>query len=412
MATGKITKRAVDSLAAGDRDTFLWDEELKGFGLKLTPKGARSYVYQFRLGGREAKVRRYTIGSHGSPWTPSTAREEAVRLAHMVAQGADPIARDLERRRVAVELAFDAYSIRFLESCSGVGWHRMVERTLRLHAVPVLGDKPVPRISRSDITLVLDRIPLQNVALRRNTFAVLRRLFRWALARGDIERSPFDGMDGPPAVAARDRVLADSELAAIWRATQEVSRLFGFIVKMLILTGQRREEVAGLDWSELDRASAAWTLPRERAKNGNSSFVPLNSLALHLLDEAAAGPEWPKRGLVFATSGGKAFSGFAKGKTQLDRCLAGHQSVVPWRIHDLRRTLATGLQKLGVRFEVVEAVLNHMSGSRSGVAGIYQRHDWADEKRSALQAWARHLERLLDPVSDTNVVHLSSVQAR
>lgn len=412
MATGKITKRSVDSFSVGNRDQFLWDEDLKGFGLKLTPNGARSYVYQYRLGGREAKVRRYTIGSHGSPWTPTTARDEAVRLTYIVAQGFDPVARDMERRRVDVELAFEAYSARFLGSCTGVGWRRMVERTLRLHAVPVLGKKAVPGITRSDITSVLDRIPVTNAALRRNTFAVLRRLFRWATARGDIERSPFEGMDTPPAVAARERVLTDPELAAVWKATDGISRLFGSIIKMLIVTGQRREEVAGLDWRELDRASTTWTLPKERVKNGNSNLVPLNDLALQLLDQTAGSQEWPKRGLVFATSGGKSFSGFAKGKAQLDKRLGWDDAIEPWRIHDLRRTLATGLQRLGTRFEVVEAVLNHVSGSKSGVAGIYQRHDWANEKRMALQAWGRHIEGLHIRSSATNVVHLSLARTR
>ena len=412
MAVGKITKRSVDAILLGDRDHFLWDEELKGFGLKVTPKGARSYIYQYRLGGREAKVRRYTIGGHGSPWTPTTAREEAVRLAHIVARGIDPGSLDLERRRVSVELAFDAYATRFLESCTGAGWRRMVERTIRLHAMPVLRQKPVPDIKRSDITAVLDRIPGTNVALRRNTFAVLRRLFRWAIARGDLERSPLDGMDAPPAVDARERVLTDRELAAVWRATDEVGRLFGSIIKMLIVTGQRREEVARMDWRELDRNSASWTLPKERAKNGSSSLVPLNSWAVELLDLAAGTQEWPKQGIVFATSGGKPFSGFAKGKVQLDMRLESPGAIEAWRIHDLRRTLATGLQRLGTRFEVVEAVLNHVSGSKSGVAGIYQRHDWANEKRLALQAWSRHIAALLTPPSDTNVVRLPLAETR
>lgn len=412
MAIGKITKRSVDSFPVGERDQFLWDVELKGFGLKLTPKGARSYVYQYRLGGREAKVRRYTIGRHGSPWTPTTAREEAIRIAQTVSRGIDPVACDKERRRQAVDLAFTKYSVRFQESCTGAGWRRMVERTLRLQAVPVLGDKPMPMIRRSDITLVLDRIPASQIALRRNTFAVLRRLFRWASARGDIDRSPCEGMDTPIAVIPRDRVLTDCELAAIWEATDEVSKLFGSIIKMLIVTGQRREEVAGLDWCELDQASASWTLPKERAKNGNSNLIPLNELAIKVLDEAARGVKWPTRGLVFATSGGKAFTGFAKGKAQLDKRVKLGDAASPWRIHDLRRTLATGLQRLGTRFEVVEAVLNHVGGSKSGVAGIYQRHDWANEKRVALEAWGRHVKQVLAPSTATNVVPLASAHAK
>ena len=161
-----------------------------------------------------------------------------------------------------------------------------------------------------------------------------------------------------------------------------------------------------MDWRELDRNSASWTLPKERAKNGSSSLVPLNSWAVELLDLAAGTQEWPKQGIVFATSGGKPFSGFAKGKVQLDMRLESPGAIEAWRIHDLRRTLATGLQRLGTRFEVVEAVLNHVSGTKSGVAGIYQRHDWADEKRVALQVWGRHIAGLLTPQSDTNVIRL------
>lgn len=363
MAVGKITKRSVDALTSETVDRFLWDDELKGFGIKVTPHGAKTYVYQYRLGGREAKVRRYTIGRHASPWTPTTARQEVIRLAHLVGQKIDPAAQDKEGRRVVEELAFDAYSARFLQSCSGSGWSRMVERTLRLYATPVLAGKAIPAITRADITSVLDRIPSSQIALRRNTFAVIRRLFRWAAACGDILRSPLEGMDTPPAVTARDRVLSDAELIAVWKATESISPLFRSIVRMLISTGQRREEVAGLSWGEIDRASAIWTLPKERAKNGNSNIIPLNSLALQVLEQAAGSDEWPKRGLVFPTAGGKAFTGFAKGKGQLNKRLSGEDFMEPWRIHDLRRTLATGLQHLGTRFEVVEAVLNHTTGA-------------------------------------------------
>lgn len=398
MATGKITKRAVDNARpAGPHDTFLWDDELRGFGLKVTPAGSRSFVYQYRLGGREAKTRRWTIGAYGSPWTPSTARAEAERLAKLVGQGIDPAAADRERRRQAVDLAFNTYSAKFAESCIGFGWRRMVERTFRLHAVPSLGTKALPLITRADISELLDRIPSEQQALRRNTFAVLRRLFRWAVGRGDLERSPLEGMETPAAVKARDRVLDDHELRRVWLASAGAGKLFGPIVRLLIITGQRREEVTGLSWNEINRENRTWTLPGERSKNREANVIPLSDLAVGILDQVAGSERWPKRGIVFATSGGKVFAMHAKGKARLDKLVDsdGHPPLPHWRLHDLRRTLATGLQRLGVRFEVTEAVLNHLSGSRSGVAGVYQRHNWTEEKRAALAAWDSFIRAII-----------------
>ncbi|TZG25894.1 tyrosine-type recombinase/integrase [Sphingomonas montanisoli] len=414
MPTGFITKRSVDAMKPGKADAFLWDAgdgSTKGFGVKLTPAGARSYVFQYRVGGRGAKTKRVLIGKHGA-WTPTNAREEAERLSRLVSQGEDPAALKAEKRRVAVDLAFNKYALRFHEACKGAGWRNLVERTLRLHVVPVLADKPLPAITRADVSAVLDRHPATARAQRRNTFAVLRKLFRWANSRGDLGRSPCEGMETPPAVRPRDRVLTDDELRRIWLASANAGKLFGPVVRMLIATGQRREEVTRLDWKELDRARALWTLPADRAKNGEQHTVPLNPLALATLD-SLAGKKWPKSGWVFATSGDKPFTAHAKGKTKIDSVLSkdGDGDMPGWRLHDLRRTLATGLQRLGVRFEVTEAILNHVGQSRAGVAGIYQRHTWADEKKAALDAWSQHLTQLLHPPDAGNVVHLAEARA-
>ena len=153
----------------------------------------------------------------------------------------------------------------------------------------------------------------------------------------------------------------------------------------------------GLDWDELDRQGREWRLPSHRTKNGEPNSVPLNDLAIAELDLVAKGEKWPKHGRVFPTSTGAGFTGYAKGKDKLDTLIGeayGHP-LPPWRLHDLRRTLATGFQRLGVRFEVTEAVLNHVGGSRSGVSGIYQRHDWREEKREALDAWGFHIAGVL-----------------
>lgn len=448
MATGFITKRTVDACEPQDRQFILWDggdRAVKGFGLLVLPSGVKSYIYQYRLGGRAGKTRRYTLGRHGSPWTPDSAREAAKALAGQVREGTDPYAakqasiaaqdraaeakREQDRR--TRELAFDAYVTRFLEHGIRPGAR---ERTrsdyagiLRTHVAPVLKSKPLPDVTRADIVRIMDRIPAKQPAVRRIVFAVVRKLLNWAVSRGDIAKSPMEGMATPAAAQSRDRVLSDAELAIVLEAAGRMGAPFGSLYRLLFATGQRREEVAGLNWAELDRDSAMWTLPRERSKNGEASIIPLNRHAMSVLDALAGitgdeGAAWPGRGLLFTSTGTSGVSGFSRAKARLDALTAqiaaeraaeagqgaDALTVAPWRLHDARRTLATALQRLGVRFEVTEAVLNHVAGaSRSGVAGVYQRHGWGPEKRAALDAWADHCDRLLSPdVDASNVVPL------
>jgi integrase len=395
MPTARISKRSVDELGAGPKEVFLWDDQLKGFGLRVTAQGSKSYVLQYRMGGRESSARRYTIGGHGSPWTPEKARKEAERLMMLVRQGIDPVQADQERRRQAVDLAFDAYVDNFTNLYLKKRWKQwqLGAGVLRREAVPVLREKPLPKIKRSDLNPIWDRMA-ERPAVARLTHATLRKLFRWAVSRGDLDRSPLEGVDPPPPVPARDRVLADGELAALWWAVEELRQPFTGFFKLLILTGQRREEVAGMDWAELDRDAELWTIPGFRTKNGQPQLVPLSRSALEVLD-GLGDDSWRKRGLVFSTTGSTPVSGFSKVKARVDELMQeklSGDSLPAWRVHDIRRTVATGLQRLGVRFEVTEAVLNHVSGSRSGISGVYQRHNWADEKRDALDKWAVHVE--------------------
>jgi integrase len=175
----------------------------------------------------------------------------------MVRQGIDPREHQLQRRREAVELAFDSYAKRFLKQYVAAEWqasYGFAESILRLHVVPVLGKKPLPTINKNDIAELLDLLPSLKPALKRNVYAVIRRLFRWSVGRGDLERSPLEGFEAPATVASRERVLSDEELGLVWRASGRLSYPFGPMFRLLILTGQRREEVAGLRWQELDRS--------------------------------------------------------------------------------------------------------------------------------------------------------------
>lgn len=416
MPTARINKSNVDALARGPKDVFLWDDRLAGFGLKVTPANSRVYLFQYRMrGGRGAKVRRYTIGKHGA-LTPDQARSEANRLAMLVKQGIDPQADKVEKKRQAVDLAFPAYLDEFARDCLAANWKGSapeVEAMLRNHALPTLKSKALPEITRTDIAAVIRPVK-KKPALASKLFAVLRYLFRHAVSEGDLTSSPMEGMKPPHAPAARDRVLEDWELALVWKAAVVVGNPFGSMVRLLMLTGQRREEVAGLPWSELRQQETLWKLPADRSKNGQAVDTPLPSLAVALLGALAKGDKWPKRGWVITTTGKVPFSGYSKAKSRLDveiTKLNSGEALERWTLHDLRRTLATGMQRLGIRFEVTEAILNHVSGSRSGVAGIYQRHDWGPEKVRALQAWSDHIEGLITASDKSNVVRLAEARA-
>lgn len=414
MATGKITKRAVDALKPSPRDVFLWDSERKGFGAKLTPKGRLVYILQYRMGGRASPVRRYTIGPHGT-WTPEGAGKEAERLLVMVAQGVDPASEEQKRRTVASELAFDVYADRFLEREVKPNWKRsygFVESTVRLHLKPAFGATPLPSIGKADLVRFFDGLPAEKPGLRRNCFAVLRRLFRWAEGRGDIDRTPLNGFEAPAPVASRDRVLSEDELRLVLLASHDLAAPYGLFVRLLAVTGQRRNEVAALDWKELDRAKRQWLLPAARAKNAVEHLVPLSDLAVAELDQLAGGSEWPRRGLVFKATDKTSITGFSKAKRALDDLMLNRlaqdqldAAIDPWRLHDLRRSMATHMQALGVPADVIEACENRVAGqSKQGAVRVYQRHAFEAEKRAAMDRWASLLSVVL--AAKDNVIAL------
>jgi len=282
------------------------------------------------------------------------------------------------------------------------------------HAFPKHWDKPAADLGRTTAVRVLDGLQrparaagsAKGIAAAR-TAAYGRACYGWAIKRDTVRTNPFLDLPMPAAGPARDRVLSDDELKAVWNAAGRAIVPFGPMVRMLILTGQRREEVAGMRWEDVSEDLDLWTIPGSETKNGKPHLVPLTEDAQAILGGHV--PEIGERaGLVFPGRVGTQFSGWSRSKADLDKS-AG---VTGWRIHDLRRTLATGLQRLGVRLEVTEAVLNHISGSRAGLVGVYQRHDWKNEKGAALQAWAGHVTSVVQGVEQgANVVPLRPAAA-
>lgn len=429
MPSIKISKRTVDAaVVPTGNDALYWDTELKGFGLRVTPKGVRSYVVQYRMKGMPA--RRSTIGIHGSPWTADKARERASAILIAVKSGIDPVEEQRKKVRESRTLSFEGYLDRFVEGCLKEEWKdswQDVERLLRSHVLPKLKGRALPHMTRGDIGEVID--PLRSrKALARKTWAVLSRFFTWAIEQGDITKfqNPMDGMKPPPKPADRKRTLAPDELKALWRATYKLNDPFGPFVRMLLASLQRRNEVSGLPWKELSRDKAIWIIDGERAKNEEDHLVPLNSLALRELEAMG----WKHRGLVFTTTGKTPISGFSKMKKQLDRHMLAIMQEIEgerakavgedpelvtmerWTLHDLRRTGATGLQALGTPIEVVEALLNHKEGeTQKGIRKIYNLHKYEAEKAVALNKWAMHLESLVAAAPASNVIALAERRA-
>jgi integrase len=397
----KLTQRKIEALEcpAGKKDALVFDDEQTGLGVRVTASGAKSYLAQYTFAGAK---RRIPLGSC-SAISLAAARDAVRAFLGDVAKGRDPAAdrkeAALQARRKATR---DALT---LEALLGQ-WEtlRLVERRERYAVEAVRAVRyafakhlsaPAADLDRASVVRVLDSMTKDGkAAIASRTAAYGRACYQWATKRGSLAANPFLNLP-VAAVAKRERVLTDEELRAVWEATAGVGS-FNAIVRMLMLTGQRREEVTGMTWEEVAPDLSTWTIPGDRAKNGVAHFVPLPPQAQAILRKAPrieldAPGKFDHPTLVFPGQRGP-FNGFSKAKETLDK----NSGVKDWRLHDLRRTMATGLQRLGVRLEVTEAVLNHVAGSRAGIIGVYQRHTWSDEKRAALNAWGEHVAAITE----------------
>ena len=403
----KITKRIVDAAAPGERDLFLWDAEVKGFGLKVTPAGSKVYMLQYRMGGRDTPTRRYTIGKHGSPWTPDEARDEAKRLLREVVAGRDPGIMKREGLTAKPAESFKAVALDFIErhhKAKGNRYTPEVQRIFQRYLFPKWGERPITEITRQDVMQVLDEIAARAPVQANRTLTVVGKLFNWAIDRDIIQTSPVVRIPKPGKETDRDRCLTDDEVRAIWMAAEAVGWPFGPCVKLLILTAQRRDEVAHMRWSEIDLEAGMWTLPRERAKNGKAHEVPLSPMAVDVLRSL---PRPDGVDLVFTTNGRTPISGFSQIKKRIDALSkVGLTDADAWVFHDFRRTVTTNLAKMGIPPQVADKVLNHVQGTIKGVAAVYNRHGYLDERRAALDAWANRLDQIING-TPANVMPLS-----
>jgi integrase len=378
----KLTNRSVHalSLPAGKAEAIFFDDDVPGFGLRLRAAGSRTWVFRYRVGQTQRSMK---LGNATSV-SLATARKNASELEAQVRLGGDP-ASQKEVSKQKAEYTFETVAERFLAArrpelrpATMLEYERHLRRDARsLHRLPIAN------VLQADIARLLNNAagPVSANRLR----ATLSTMFAWALGEGIVlpHGNPAAYVN-KRAEVARDRVLSDKELRAIWKGVG--TDQYAHILRLLILTGARAEEIAGLRWAEITGSEIL--LPSERTKNQRAHVIPLSKPAKVIL----SGIEQSHRQFVFGRDD-TGFQGWSKSKERLDAKLGDR--VAPWRVHDLRRTCATGMAELGVQPHIIEAVLNHVSGHKGGVAGIYNRATYDKEKREALNLWAAHVVALV-----------------
>jgi integrase len=403
-----LTIKALENLKPAGRRREVSDGGMPGLYFVIQPSGKQSWAYRYRFNGRP---RKWTIGPCPAI-DLKTARGLAREALRKVAAGADPCA----EKRAAKAAALVSTGLDLIETVTSrfVAQHAKrklkpataweIERLLEKEVVAPWRGRRLSQIGRADIHDLLDGIVARGSPVTANrTLAWLRRMCAWAIERGLIEVSPCAGIRAPAAETSRDRVLSDDELKAVWLAADGLAAPYNAFVKLLILTGARRSEVAGMMWREIDFNAKFWMLPSTRAKNATEYQIPLSDSAVQILQ---ALPRIADSDLVFTLSGRVPIRGFHNVKTRIDALMPAGPS---WTLHDLRRTFASGCARLGIAVHVVEAALNHKSGSIRGIAAVYNRYSYDTEKRAAMAAWARHVEAIVSGETARNVVPIRNL---
>jgi integrase len=397
----RLTKSAIDALPTSKSDIVYWDSGCPGFGVKVTPKGRKVFIVLYRNGGASSKLRKYTIGPHGRV-TLHQARVAAQKVFAAKLEGRDPAAEKREsKRRMMTDRVVDLLESFIAQRLSQNRSGGEIARLLRREVGKAWIGKSIHEISKRDVVEAISAIEQRGAPIAANkTLKSMKTFLRWCVGRAVLDQSPAEGVPLPAKEVARDRVLDDLELARVILAARKIGGPYGGIVEFLALTGQRREEVAGLTWEELDLEQRIWTIPKSRTKNSKAHVVHLCDQSLAVLK--CADQQGP---LMFSLLGTKPFQEFSRAKSLLDRI----SGVTGWRLHDLRRTLVSGMARLGVAPHVADKILNHQSGTISGVAAVYQRHEFLVERRVALDLWGAHIGALLGEISQDRRMNLKIV---
>jgi len=415
------------------KPTYVWDTELAGFGLYVSAKGDVSYLVQRWLGGREGGAKRYVIGKQRDGMDIQDAKRLATTTIADLLNGREPeplkaknAARSvIQRQRQDKDaiLTRDALT-QYLALHPSTGRYRKeMEATLNRGLKPFLSSR-LKSISKTDLSGVIEGYS-EKPAAKRTLFAALRPFFNDCVAREIIPASPLSMIKTPRPVDSRDRTLTRSEIRVFWTASYHpsISPVWGSFYRLLLLTGQRREEVAGMRFEEIDFEGMTWTIPKERAKNKKAHIVHITPLMLEEINSSPranirTGYVFPaarvrKKSVVADEAREAHISGYSKMKTRLDAVmnLVGSKieeavdtygKIKPFRLHDLRRTVASGMAEDGHSPDVIDRLLNHVSGSQSGVKGVYQRYQFLKEREEATKGWSERVSTMTKDLAEKN----------
>ncbi len=400
MPRVKLTATSVPHLKTDRAQVDYFDSYLPGFGVRVTRGGTRTYIVMTReLANGQWRKRRVKLG-RTSELTLADARVRARAILTAASEGkhvddvAPPTPRDLLVEQSKQTFAKERE--RFLSSYRGRGGRRPVESTLgeyrrclQHNVLESWTDVPVQEITHDDVKTALQTVLDDGHESRAvKIYTVLKLLFGWLCDENLISTSPFTQVKRPAHVGVRERVLSEEELILIWNHAGE--GIYANIVRIMMLTGQRRQEVAGMCWSEINLDKRRWDIPGQRTKNHRPHVVPLSSAVISSLhyDRSLQASTIMQTDLVFTTNGKAVFAGWSKSKERLDRRVAS----ADWQLRDLRRSFATHANELGYEPHVIESALNHVSGSaKRGIAGVYNRATYIRQRIRLMQRWSRHL---------------------
>ena len=364
-----------------EREDFR-DRGTRGLQLRSSPSGVKTFSFVFRLG---SKMGRATLGRHPDV-DLKFARTKADEFRKLVSQGIDPRSEKRTKRRLQ-EMTVELMVHEFIQTYAkpkNSSW-KQAESNLRLYLSNFYGTQPISEVTRADIHQILDDLIARGKQTAANrALAHIRKFFGWLVERGYLNHSPADHIKPRHKESERDRVLSDAEIKAIWNAAEAMSGPYSAWLKLLLLCGQRRVETASMRRSQI--IDGSWHLSATDTKNKQPHIIPLPNQAQRLVDQLI---EKEDNFLIKSgRNGDRPVNGFSKAKLQMDR-LSGVEN---WKFHDLRRTVATNLTKLGIDRLILQKIINH---SERGVTQIYDRYSYMDEKREALQKWADKLDEII-----------------